>query len=281
MFQFHEFLERCGYDPARTRLLRHDPRGSAAWLRGRDAFLCFACFQKRERSPYAGNPTHACHFIAGPLLGERKTGLFIGTTEIIRGRPWDRQEMPHVVDEAVVADERQSPHDLDLFDLEWCAPGQDYAERILTDWGTNPRGWSQWAGNVPKPIVELRLEAREDPFPGFGAFRISISALPSMPRSWHEALEAVRGVYLLVTRDGRQYVGSAYGADGFMGRWRAYVANGHGDNRLLRALPAAQRDYSVSILEVASPEMSPADIIDRETAWKEKLGARAHGLNAN
>ncbi|WP_295447301.1 hypothetical protein [uncultured Pseudophaeobacter sp.] len=41
------------------------------------------------------------------------------------------------------------------------------------------------------------------------------------------------------------------------------------------------RDYQVSILEVASPEMSAADIIAKEGAWKEKLGARAHGLNAN
>ncbi|MBO9429588.1 hypothetical protein [Sulfitobacter sp. R18_1] len=41
------------------------------------------------------------------------------------------------------------------------------------------------------------------------------------------------------------------------------------------------RDYQVSILEVASPEMSAAEIIVNEDAWKEKLGARAHGLNAN
>jgi hypothetical protein len=46
-------------------------------------------------------------------------------------------------------------------------------------------------------------------------------------------------------------------------------------------LDLEQRDYQVSILKVASPEMSAADIIAREGAWKEKLGARAHGLNVN
>ncbi|WP_180897326.1 GIY-YIG nuclease family protein [Martelella soudanensis] len=46
-------------------------------------------------------------------------------------------------------------------------------------------------------------------------------------------------------------------------------------------LAVEQRDYQVSILEIASPEMSAADIIAREGTWKEKLGARAHGLNAN
>jgi hypothetical protein len=37
----------------------------------------------------------------------------------------------------------------------------------------------------------------------------------------------------------------------------------------------------VTILEIASPDMSPRDILLREAFWKAKLGARAHGLNAN
>jgi hypothetical protein len=55
--------------------------------------------------------------------------------------------------------------------------------------------------------------------------------------------------------------------------------NGHGGNVLLRR--NGQRDYTVSILEVASPDMAQHDILDREAFWKNKLGARAHGLNAN
>lgn len=119
------------------------------------------------------------------------------------------------------------------------------------------------------------------PFPGFGGLRERVGSLAGLPQSWRAALESVRGVYLLVTDGGQQYVGSAYGADGFLGRWRHYAANRHGGNRELMKLDTALRDYQVSILEVASPEMSAADIIAREGAWKEKLGARAHGLNAN
>ena len=74
-------------------------------------------------------------------------------------------------------------------------------------------------------------------------------------------------------------MGSATGIDGLMGRWRSYFANGHGGNVLLRE--RGYRDYSVSILEVASPDMAQEDILARETFWKMKLGARAHGLNAN
>lgn len=125
------------------------------------------------------------------------------------------------------------------------------------------------------------MTPQDSPFPGFGLFRERISSLEGLPQSWRAALTSVRGVYLLVTDDGRQYVGSAYGMDGLLGRWRHYAATGHGGNRELMRLEPSLRDYQVSILEIASPEMSPAEIIAREGIWKTKLGARAHGLNAN
>jgi hypothetical protein len=59
----------------------------------------------------------------------------------------------------------------------------------------------------------------------------------------------------------------------------AYAANGHGGNVMLRE--RRHRDYTVSILEVASPDMSREDILAREVHWKGKLGSRAHGLNIN
>lgn len=248
MFQFHDLLERCGYDPKSTRLLRHDARGGLAWRRGRDAFLCFASFQTQANSPYNGAPTHACHFIAGPTVAGTSTALFIGTTEVANGRPWDREERPLVQDDEVIAQERASSQALDLFDLTWCAECNPYVERILIDWGTGTRSWSQWAERRPKPILELRLDARETPFPGFGGFRERVSSLLGLPQSWRAALESVLGVYLLVTDDGQQYVGSAYGADGFLGRWRQYAANGHGGNRKLMMLAPGLRDYQVSIL---------------------------------
>lgn len=281
MFQFHEFLERCGYDPRKTRLLRHDERGGLAWRRGQDTFICFASFQTQAHSPYNGGPSHACHFIAGPTIAGKATALFVGTTEVRNGRPWDREELPLARDEVVIAEQRASPQPLDLFDLSWCKECSTYVERILIDWGPGTRSWSQWADRRYKTILELRLDARETPFPGFGKFCERISSLSGLPQSWCAALKSVCGVYLLVTEQGQQYVGSAYGADGFYGRWRQYAANGHGGNRDLKRLDLNLRDYQVSILEVASPEMSPTDIIAREGAWKEKLGARAHGLNAN
>ena len=280
VFEFNEFLVRLDLNPSRIRLLRHDARGVAAWRRGREiAFGCFASFQYRSNSPYGGNIDSAFHFLPGPTLdGGVATALLLGSTRILDRWDWDDQRLPRIQDDAVIASER-GQEGIEVFDLEWDEISRPYSERILIRWGAGTRSWSQWAGRHRKEILELRLDAQEPPFPGFAAFKARISELHLVPQAWIGALASVRGIYLLVADDGEQYVGSASGVDGFLGRWRAYQANGHGGNVLLRA--RGHRDYSVSILEVASPDMAPVDILSREAFWKEKLGVRAHGLNAN
>lgn len=279
MFNFNDFLVRVGLDPSRVRLLRHDMRGFAAWRRGgRQAFGCFASFQRRRPPPYGG-VTLACHFLPALNLPDGSlTALYVGTTRITDQWAWDGNRLPQIADDEIIAGER-GRENVDAFDLEWLEPGSEYSERLLINWGQGGRAWSQWADRRERAILEIRLQPHEPPFPGFSAFISRISEIPWFPPAWTGSLEAVRGVYLLVTAAGEQYVGSATGADGFMGRWRQYLANGHAGNVLLRA--AGNRDYTVSILEVASPDMAGGDILLREAFWKTKLGARAHGLNGN
>ncbi len=279
MFTLNEFLERVGIAPKEARLLRHDLRGVQAWRRGGHlAFGCFASFQKKASSPYA-EARLACHFLPGPALSDgTATAWFLGATEILDRWTWDDVRLPVLRDDAVIQTEygRQG---LEAFDLSWLPTASAYSERLLVHWGAGTRAWSQWAGRNQKEILELRLQPYEPPFPGFSSFRAQIGDIPTFPQSWIGALERVRGIYLLVSASGEQYVGSATGADGFIGRWRTYLANGHGGNALLRV--AGHRDYAVTILEIASPDMAFSDIIAREVFWKEKLGSRAHGLNAN
>lgn len=279
MFDFNEFLAKNDLNPKQVKLLRHDVRGVAAWRRGgANAFGFFASFQRRKPAPYHGVEV-ASHFLPGPNLPDGSlTALYVGTTRIVDRWAWDGQRRPQIADEQIIADET-GRQNVDAFDLEWLDAGREYAERLLINWGTGGRAWFQWADGRPKAILELRLQAQEPPFPGFSGFISRISEIPRFPQAWIGALEGVRGVYLLVTDQGEQYVGSATGTDGFMGRWRSYLANGHGGNVLLRR--AGYRDYEITILEIASPDMSPNDIVAREAFWKTKLGARAHGLNAN
>lgn len=279
MFDFNEFLAKIYLAPSQVKLLRHDVRGLAAWRRGgANAFGCYSSFQKQKPAPYHMVEI-ACHFLPGPNLPDGSlTALYVGTTRIVDRWKWDGGRMPRIFDEEIVAEE-MGRQGVDAFDLEWLDAGSEYSERMLINWGSGGRAWYQWADRRPKAILELRLQAQEPPFPGFSAFISRISDIPRFPQAWIGALGGVRGVYLLVTEQGEQYIGSATGADGFIGRWRSYLANGHGGNVLLRK--AGYTDYAMTILEVASPDMSPNDILIREAFWKAKLGSRAHGLNAN
>lgn len=280
MFDFTEVIERRGYDPSVCRLLRHDQRGAVAWMKSRAHFGAFVSYQAADRSPYFGAEI-ALQFIAGPRLPDGDhSALFLAAHRILDRWPYGTEGRLPVLHHPDIDDEGGAA--CEVFDLEWLSDWDPLSERILIRWGSSSatRSWSQWPEKQRKEIVELRREAYEPSFPGFAEFSSDLDQLPLLPPSWRGALMAVRGVYLLVCPDtGAQYVGSAYGAGGFWERWSAYVTDGHGGNKLLAARQRV--NYAVAILEVASPDMAPTEIIAREAAWKAKLGSRAHGLNAN
>ena len=273
---FEQILRERKVPMRESRLLRHDRRGGDEWRRGKAAFGHFASYQ-------SGRPYNRCryafHFIPDrPLEDGRQTALFVGATKILAKRVYDGECRARMsTEEALGATPYRPRRGEDAFDLEWINTFEDLEERLVIEWG-NPRAWSQWA-KQSKEVVEFRRSAEEPRFPGFGAMVTTFEDIPLLWRSWREVLGSVRGVYLLVHPAGEQYVGSACGEGGFMGRFDEYAANGHGGNQLLRSRGRA--NYSVSILEVASSEMSVGDIIGRESVWKNKLGSRAHGLNAN
>ena len=131
-----------------------------------------------------------------------------------------------------------------------------YVGRLFIDWGggrSGKRAWRQLAGGgeaTPKEITELWLAEDSAPFPGFGAFMEPLSQILSLPPSWKEALTVTKGIYLLTCPDTKEaYVGSATGADGFLGRCIEYALTGHGGNVVLKQRQPS--DYRVSILEVA------------------------------
>ncbi len=203
-----------------------------------------ASFQKRKPSPYAETDI-ACHFLPETLPnGSDHAARFVGITRINDRWPWDGERLPAIDKKTMTRMRNESDGDWEAFDLEWFPDGQKYVERLLTGWGSGTRAWSQWASSrrKPKEILELRLQAREPDFPGFRAFIHRISDIPGFPPSWVGALGGVGGVYLLVADTGEQYVGSATGSDGFIGRWRDYLEGGHGGNLLLRE--RGHRDYT-------------------------------------
>ncbi len=130
-------------------------------------------------------------------------------------------------------------------------------------------------------------------FPGYDKVRLSFEQLTTIitrqKRDWIAALENQKAVYLIVDlKSGKQYVGSAYGENGMLlQRWANYVSDGHGGNKFLKELVEqhgieyVRQFFQYAILENYNSRVDKTIILGRESWWKETLGSRAVGLNAN
>ena len=130
-------------------------------------------------------------------------------------------------------------------------------------------------------------------FPGYDKVRLSYEQLSTIVNrhkmDWIAALENQKAVYLITDKgSGKQYVGSAYGENGMLlQRWTNYVINGHGGNKLLSEIVTdlgfeyIKQNFQYSILENYNARVEKHVILKRESWWKETLGSRAFGLNAN
>lgn len=277
MLTFNQVLAVAGLKPDGVRLLRHKDSTPKVHRALYDAAMSldprFAQYQERQGTPQVIAHFRAAKYLAG-FVAEPGTGrtVFAGVWErldqrtVRKGNPF-AEESPE--SKAVEFDTRR----LKVFD--------DYCGRLVIEWGDAARAWVQRADNQDKAIVELRRVKQEPEFPGMREFRASLHEVEGLHQGWVQVLKNARGVYLIVRRKtGEQYVGSAYGADGFFGRWLGYQ-DGHGGNVKMRELGAAASEYDVSILEAAGSEDTMEDICARETLWKEKLGTRVVGLNRN
>lgn len=179
------------------------------------------------------------------------------------------------------------------YDLE-CLPGfEELAGRLVVDWGTGMRSWTQWLNpEKPKPVIELYPKGHVQDFPGYSEVLLTFDELVKMVnhsdanRAWHKAMGGVAGVYLITDAiSGDLYVGSAYGQDAILGRWKTYAQVPHGGNvrlkRLLEEIPTRVHAFRYSILQTLPRTMTKGEVIRVEAAWKQKLGTRAFGLNSN
>lgn len=125
-----------------------------------------------------------------------------------------------------------------------------------------------------------------DLFPGYDKVNISWDEMCRVLEkdNWKTALQNQKGVYLLTdTSNGKKYVGSAYGENMILGRWRAYVKTGHGGNVGLRQLDFdhIKRNFKYSILDIYKSTTDDQLILERENWWKEILQSRKFGYNEN
>ncbi|MDF1839230.1 MAG: GIY-YIG nuclease family protein [Planctomycetota bacterium] len=177
-----------------------------------------------------------------------------------------------------------------FYDLQKVPGFESLEERLVIDWGAATRSWVQ--NYKAKPLIEVYPEGHVRDFPGSLEFILTHDELarivlnPDANRIWHKMLGAVSGIYLITDMEsGQLYVGSAYGAQGLIGRWTQYVKSHHGGNKnlieLLNQDPHRYTNFAFSILRTLPKTLTNREVIEVENLFKRKLGSRAFGLNGN
>ncbi|MFG1292732.1 GIY-YIG nuclease family protein [Xanthobacter versatilis] len=272
---FNSVLRTAGLDPADVRLLRHkdnraDPgRGPYhLWLNEPSDFLAYQSTQSISKRAILRGPYWAT-FVATPEDDTLFVGIWSASYSGLNSvrLPWP-----------TVKGKFDETGTVDTYRLTPTPLLDDMKGRLIIDWSVGQKSWVQYADRRDKLIVELRRVFKEEPFPGYLRFRSQLSLISKLPQSWRTILSIARGVYLLTCpRTREQYVGSASGANGFIGRWDDYAQNGHGGDVALKSRELS--DYQISILEVAGSSATTVEIITMEELWKRKLQSKEMGLN--
>lgn len=176
------------------------------------------------------------------------------------------------------------------FDLKPVDLLAEYEHRLVIDWGKSTRMWHQ-KGSIEKPIVSIQATPKMT-FSGYESLVLTYRELKEIVENetgyeaWHTALSSVNAIYLIVDQEtGHQYVGSAYGKDGLLGRWSCYVQTYHGNNKLMKELicdfPARYEHFQFSILQILPKSITDEEVVQIENRYKSKLMTTTFGMNAN
>lgn len=277
MLTFNTLLRAAKLNPAEIRLVRHCKHGRERQRLFLDAIARdsrFETFQSVQSKEIVITQFSTAAAIAAFIPDMTGNSVFVGLWKVFGKREG------FLPDPYIQPIQEPIPGSV-VFDLRRMPELDQYVGRLACDWGGGEKSWVQYADRQEKEIVELLRDTTAPPFPGYVRFTCSLDEVELLPQNWVEALALARGIYLLVHRqDGAQYIGSANGADGFIGRWRAY-SDGHGGNVAMKELAAGADQYDVCILETVGSGATVRDVSELESLWKKKLGSRAHGLTRN
>jgi hypothetical protein len=271
MLKFNSILNECKLDPKPVQLVRHQDRGPKGGTpfsllqENRSEFDFYQAIQ--------GRAVFRREFIASFVVTPNGETLFVDLYKVSK---------PEISSKGIICPIKLKSYDagkLFVYDLAIDERMNDFSKRMILNWGEGYRSWVQRAEKQNKDVIEIRRRFEEPQFPDHFSFRRRIEEIPTLYPTWRSVLQATKGGYLLVcNKTGAQYVGSATGDNGFLGRWSAYAADSHGGNKLLKE--RNQRDYTVSILETVGSKAQRRDVLALENVWKEKLGLRAERLRA-
>lgn len=226
-----------------------------------------------------------CKFIVSFLGFESSLARFIGVYRVNGHKPSSEVPLPddfHFLYPLYMTDK-------DYYVLEEVPGFEDLKDRVVIEWGKATRKWYQSCRE--KEVIEILPEGSIEVFTDYLEILITYDKLkelikhPRPNKEWHKLLSAVAGVYLIVdSKTGSQYVGSASGENGILGRWSEYVDNPDGGNTKLKDLILDKENYAsnfrFSILQTLPKTLTKAEVIKHEEHYKKKLGSKAFGLNS-
>ena len=278
-FTFSDLLGKAGIDPAKTKLIRHS---FSSWH-------FRECFNRGLVKEYTAEQrqgfSKGYDYWAVFTSDKGSLSRFYTLYKVNGSVPNTPDLMP---ENWPIAGSFQGTGA--YFNLERLDVLKQYEGRLIIDWGKATRMWHQ-KGTTEKPVVAIQAEAKRQ-FPGYQNMILSFDQLEEVVQNsieyelWQTALASVYAVYLIVdTKSGKQYVGSAYGKDGLLGRWRCYVETYHGGNKLMvdliSAKPEQYKHFQFSILQLLEKTATADEVIQTESLWKKKLQTIAFGMNDN
>lgn len=279
MLNIVELLSLRGLDTdSKIKLVRHqDKRYDIQELRRQGLLELYQSYQAK--------PVFECDYVVSFIGQESSKACFFGVYSVRGRKPASEVPLP---DDFIYPD--FAPLDGYFYELEQVPGFEDLRDRVVINWGKSPLAWHQWLKE--KEVIEVLPAGYVREFPGYLDVVLRYDELvaiienPEANREWHTMLSAVAGIYLITdTHTGKQYVGSAYGEKGILGRWTAYAKSPHGGNAQLKELLASDDDYArhfqYSILDTLAKTLTKNEVFAREALYKRKLGTRAFGLNSN
>ena len=276
---FTDVLNKAGIDPKKVKLIRHaltDKNFKACY--DRDMVYEYTCHQKKD---FSKGYEYWAVFISGSgtlakFYAIYRVGEQVADTPKRIPKNCPESEAEHYKGES------------SIFALEKIDDLKDYENRLIIEWGDSARMWHQ-KGTTEKNIVALQSMS----FPGYEKVVLTYDKLkeivdnPTAYTEWVTTLSSIYAIYLIVdTETGKQYVGSAYNTEkGLFGRWSCYVATKHGGNKLMKEElcnhPERYHKFQFSILQVLPKTLSPQEVTEIETLYKDKLLTKKFGMNAN
>ena len=289
---FNAALIASGIDLKEVIVFRHRPYEPELnrifeWIAAERADL-FDCYQGTH-GPRVEAALKRARYVASFIRYGAGSAVFVGlhtmrsfrtiTTAECIARPKHQELMSLGMVGIKATDGRTDLLEFDLPTLQWHS---DWKGRLVIGWPPPDRSWWRWADRNTFSIEALLLEsAFAKQMPPWDQLLFTWQELSVLPAGWAAAMSQWRGIYVIHDlSDGKSYVGSAYGEENILQRWREYARSGHGGNKHLRGRDAT--NFRFAILQRLSPDLPDAEVIRAEATWKERLLSRwPSGLNDN